>query len=142
VGLHGAPNLTPRAPFDKHQVKLALRRSTPWRCRAANAAAAERFEWDAVTTGSDSSGREQEMIRRYLGVSALAIALAIGGAGLAGAQQQTAPPPADAAAATDDGFDWGWLGLLGLIGLAGLAGSRRRHEPVRTTTTGTTGTVR
>jgi hypothetical protein len=29
MGLHGAPNLTPRAPFDKRQVKLARRRSTP-----------------------------------------------------------------------------------------------------------------
>jgi hypothetical protein len=140
MGLHGAPNLTPRAPFDKRQVKLARRRSSPWRCREAHAAAAERFEWDAVRRGSDRSGREQEMIRRYVGVSALAMALAIGSAGIAVAQQQTAPPPADAAVAVDDGFDWGWLGLLGLIGLAGLAG-RRRHEPVRTTT-GTTGTVR
>jgi MYXO-CTERM domain-containing protein len=142
MGLHGAPNLTPRAPFDKRQVKLARRRSTPRRWREAHAAAAERFEWDAVRTASDRSGREQAMIRRYLGVSALAIALAIGSAGIAVAQQQTAPPPADATATADDGFDWGWLGLLGLIGLAGLAGSRRRHEPVRTTTTGTTGTVR
>ena len=32
--------------------------------------------------------------------------------------------------ATDDGFDWGWLGLLGLLGLAGLAGRNRRdREP-------------
>ena len=77
------------------------------------------------------------MIRKYLGIAALTVALAIGSAGIAVAQQQTAPPPADAAAEVDDGFDWGWLGLLGLIGLAGLAGSRRRHEPVRTTTTGT-----
>ena len=31
---------------------------------------------------------------------------------------------------TDDGFDWGWLGLLGLLGLAGLAGRNRRdREP-------------
>ena len=76
------------------------------------------------------------MIRRDLGISAPAMALAIGSAGIAVAQQQTAPPPGDATAAADDGFDWGWLGLLGLIGLAGLAGSRRRSEPVRTTTTG------
>ena len=77
------------------------------------------------------------MIRKYLGVGALAVALAIGSAGLAVAQQQTAPAVEDETVAVDDGFDWGWLGLLGLIGLAGLAGSRRRHEPVRTTTTGT-----
>ena len=77
------------------------------------------------------------MIRNYLGVSALAVALAIGSAGIAVAQQETPPAAGEAAAAADEGFDWGWLGLLGLIGLAGLAGSRRRHEPVRTTTTGT-----
>ena len=29
---------------------------------------------------------------------------------------------------TNDGFDWGWLGLIGLLGLAGLAG-RNRREP-------------
>jgi hypothetical protein len=78
------------------------------------------------------------MIRKYLCMSALAVALAIGSAGFAVAQQETAP--AAEAMAADEGFDWGWLGLLGLIGLAGLAGSRRRHEPARTTTT--TGTVR
>jgi MYXO-CTERM domain-containing protein len=82
------------------------------------------------------------MVRRYLGIAALAMALAIGSACIAVAQQQTAPPPADAEVAVDDGFDWGWLGLLGLIGLAGLAGGRRRHEPVHTTTTGTAGRVR
>ena len=76
------------------------------------------------------------MIRKHLGIAALAVALAIGSAGIAVAHHQTAPPPGDATAAADDGFDWGWLGLLGLIGLAGLAGSRRRSEPVRTTTTG------
>lgn len=31
---------------------------------------------------------------------------------------------------TDDGFDWGWLGLLGLIGLAGLM-PRKQEEPTR-----------
>jgi MYXO-CTERM domain-containing protein len=31
---------------------------------------------------------------------------------------------------TDDGFDWGWLGLLGLVGLAGLI-PRKHEEPVR-----------
>ncbi|MGH6900399.1 MAG: WGxxGxxG family protein [Geminicoccaceae bacterium] len=76
------------------------------------------------------------MSRQYLCVSALAVALAIGSAGIAVAQQETGPT-VDAPAAADEGFDWGWLGLLGLIGLAGLAGSRRRREPVRTTTTGT-----
>lgn len=80
------------------------------------------------------------MLRRYLFLSALALALAIGSAGIAEAQQETAPP-AGQTAPVDEGFDWGWLGLLGLIGLAGLAGSRRRHEPVRTTST-TSGPVR
>lgn len=79
------------------------------------------------------------MIRKCLAMSALAVALAIGSAGFAVAQQETAPAAGEMARA-DEGFDWGWLGLLGLIGLAGLAGSRRRHEPARTTTT--TGTVR
>ena len=77
------------------------------------------------------------MIRKYLCMSSLAVALAIGSAGVAVAQQDTGPAVGDAATRADEGFDWGWLGLLGLIGLAGLAGSRRRHEPVRTTTTGT-----
>lgn len=43
---------------------------------------------------------------------------------------------------TDDGFDWGWLGLLGLIGLAGLKGLKhdtapryRDHDRVTTSTT-------
>ena len=75
------------------------------------------------------------MSRKYLSVLALAIALAMGSTGLAVAQQET--PPATGAAAPDEGFDWGWIGLLGLLGLAGLAGSRRRNEPARTTTTGT-----
>jgi hypothetical protein len=77
------------------------------------------------------------MSRKHLSTVALAAALAIGSAELAVAQQQDTGPAGDAAAAVEEGFDWGWLGLLGLIGLAGLAGSRRRQEPVRTTTTGT-----
>ena len=71
------------------------------------------------------------MVHNYLCTSALAVALAIGGAGMAAAQQETAPAVGDAAIQADEGFDWGWLGLLGLIGLAGLAGSRRRQEPLR-----------
>lgn len=31
---------------------------------------------------------------------------------------------------SNDGFDWGWLGLLGLIGLAGLAG--KKHDDTAT----------
>jgi MYXO-CTERM domain-containing protein len=77
----------------------------------------------------------QEMIRRYTGIATLAVALALGSAGIAIAQQ-TAPEVEEETVAVDEGFDWGWLGLLGLIGLFGLTGSRRRHEPVRTTTTG------
>jgi MYXO-CTERM domain-containing protein len=138
VGLHGAPNLTLPGSFDKRQVKLARRRSTPWRCREAHAAAAERFDLDSVTQEDlIDQDEEQEMISKYLGIAALAIALVIGSGGMAGAQQQTVPADEDTTVAVDDGFDWGWLGLLGLIGLFGLTGSRRRHEPVRTTTTGT-----
>jgi len=44
---------------------------------------------------------------------------------------------------TDDGFDWGWLGLIGLAGLFGLAGKNRRQEPTAyrdpNSTVGTTG---
>lgn len=29
---------------------------------------------------------------------------------------------------TNDGFDWGWLGLIGLFGLAGLSGKKRRDN--------------
>lgn len=74
------------------------------------------------------------MSRKYLSAVALAVALAIGSADIAVAQQDTAPA-GEATARAEDGFDWGWLGLLGLVGLAGLAG--RRHERARTTTTGT-----
>ena len=77
--------------------------------------------------------KEQDMSRRYLSTVALAVALAIGSAGIAVAQQDT-EPAGDATAQAEEGFDWGWLGLLGLLGLAGLAG--RRHERVGTTTAG------
>ncbi|WP_424766319.1 WGxxGxxG family protein [Paenibacillus sp. sgz302251] len=33
-----------------------------------------------------------------------------------------------ATTATDDGFDWGWLGLLGLIGLAGMRSRERDRD--------------
>lgn len=32
------------------------------------------------------------------------------------------------AAADDDGFDWGWLGLLGLLGLAGARNRDRNRD--------------
>jgi hypothetical protein len=80
------------------------------------------------------AARSQEMSRKYLSTVALAVALAIGSAGIAVAQQDTGTA-GDVTAGAEEGFDWGWLGLLGLIGLAGLAG--RRHERVRTTTAGT-----
>lgn len=35
---------------------------------------------------------------------------------------------------TNEGFDWGWLGLLGLIGLAGLAGKRKEPTVYQDTT--------
>jgi hypothetical protein len=45
---------------------------------------------------------------------------------------------------SNDGFDWGWLGLIGLAGLAGLRGKKRDDNAVRygepqTTRTGTGG---
>lgn len=76
------------------------------------------------------------MSRKYLSTVALAVALALGSANIAFAQQDPGTA-GDMTARAEEGFDWGWLGLLGLIGLAGLAGSRRKREPARTTTTGT-----
>lgn len=35
---------------------------------------------------------------------------------------------ATTAAAADDGFDWGWLGLIGLLGLAGMRGRDRERD--------------
>jgi len=58
--------------------------------------------------------------------AALAVALLFGvcAGGPVAAQDATVPPVTRAAQAveeeTDDGFDWGWLGLIGLAGLAGL----------------------
>lgn len=38
---------------------------------------------------------------------------------------------------SDDGFDWGWLGLLGLVGLMGLKRRETHHTGTHTGTTGT-----
>ncbi len=71
-----------------------------------------------------------------LRAGALALALLVGmfSMGPVAAQDATAPSVTGAAQAveeeTDDGFDWGWLGLLGLIGLAGLM--KRPQNEVRT----------
>jgi hypothetical protein len=52
----------------------------------------------------------------------------------ASAQDTTTVPDttADTTPAADvesnDGFDWGWLGLLGLIGLAGLSGKKHHDD--------------
>ena len=47
------------------------------------------------------------------------------------------------AARTDDGTDWGWLGLLGLTGLLGLIPKRRRDEAdYRATDTASRATAR
>ena len=67
---------------------------------------------------------------------ALALALLFGvcAVGPVAAQDATVPPVTGAAQAveeeTDDGFDWGWLGLIGLAGLAGLM--KRPQTEVRT----------
>ena len=55
---------------------------------------------------------------------ALALLLGVSTVGPVAAQDATVAPVTGAAQAveeeTDDGFDWGWLGLIGLAGLAGL----------------------
>ena len=63
---------------------------------------------------------------------AAAVSLAILAAGVTAAPaQDTAVVPVET---SDEGFDWGWLGLLGLIGLAGLRGRKRddRHDTTAT----------
>lgn len=79
-------------------------------------------------------------LSKIAGASAIALSMAVMPLTLpASAQTDTAPntapgttvetvPTDRVAYETDDGFDWGWLGLLGLAGLAGLAG-RKRQEP-------------
>lgn len=86
----------------------------------------------------------------WLGTGALALSFAVLPSTLpASAQTDTDPAttdpaaPVDTVVTTDDGFDWGWLGLLGLLGLAGLKG--RDHDRAthveRTVTTPTTPTT-
>ena len=64
------------------------------------------------------------------------------------AQTPSGSAPADrsagyTAARSDDGTDWGWLGLLGLTGLLGLIPKRRRVEAdYRTTDTASRATAR
>ena len=48
---------------------------------------------------------------------------------------EAAAPVETTTVETNDGFDWGWLGLLGLIGLAGLRGRNRVEHVDRTTAT-------
>ena len=78
-----------------------------------------------------------ERMGRTMAAALLALVLTLGAGSTAVAQEEAAPPPA-AEVQTDDGFDWGWLGLLGLIGLAGLRGrSRDDTTAVRRDTTRT-----
>ena len=80
----------------------------------------------------------------WLGTGAIALSFAVLPSTLPASAQTTTDPvaPIDTVATTDDGFDWGWLGLLGLLGLAGLKGRGRDHDRTtqvdRTTTTPTT----
>ena len=84
----------------------------------------------------------------WLGTGALALSFAVLPSTLPASAQTTTDPiddpidPAGTVVTTDDGFDWGWLGLLGLLGLAGLKGRDRDHDRAthidRTTTTPTT----
>ncbi|WP_088891409.1 WGxxGxxG family protein [Leptolyngbya ohadii] len=87
-------------------------------------------------------------LSKMIGASALALSLSVLPATIASATtttgttdtttttDTTAVPntTADTTPAADvesnDGFDWGWLGLLGLIGLAGLAGKKRDDQAV------------
>lgn len=73
---------------------------------------------------------------KWIGAGVITASLAIAPLTFpAQAQQNTAPGTTTQPGTqvqtrdTDDGFDWGWLGLLGLLGLAGLAGNKRR-EPI------------
>ena len=66
----------------------------------------------------------------------VALSLAMSGGVMAQTSDVTVPPRV---VETDDGFDWGWLGLLGLIGLMGL--KRRDTHHTTTTRTGTTNTT-
>lgn len=61
--------------------------------------------------------------------------------GVVNPDTNTTDPTDTTAVETDDGFNWGWLGLLGLIGLAGLRKPEEREvyrdpsvDPARTTT--------
>lgn len=67
----------------------------------------------------------------------------------ASAQTPSTSAPGDSSAGysagrTDDGTDWGWVGLLGLTGLLGLIPRRRRAEADyrATDTTATRATAR
>ncbi|HEY9812010.1 MAG TPA: WGxxGxxG family protein [Candidatus Sericytochromatia bacterium] len=81
-------------------------------------------------------------ITKFVGASVLAASVAVVPLNLPASAQSntgsntttdttttTAPTQGVDNTSTDDGFDWGWLGLLGLGGLAGLLG-RKHQEPV------------
>jgi len=90
---------------------------------------------------------KHSQLSKLFSASVLSVSLAALPSALPASATTTAPgttttaPTTTTTTQTDDGFDWGWLGLLGLIGLAGLAG--RKSEPTRyrdPDTVGTTGT--
>ena len=66
------------------------------------------------------------------------VRLAVLGAALAAAPTAVLAQdsrPLEGRAATDDGNDWGWIGLLGLAGLAGLMRRERHQAEYRTPAT-------
>ena len=78
----------------------------------------------------------------WLGTGAIALSFAVLPSILPASAQTTTDDPVEpvgTVVTTDDGFDWGWLGLLGLLGLAGLKGRDRDRDRVthvdHTTTT-------
>ncbi|NJM73890.1 MAG: WGxxGxxG-CTERM domain-containing protein [Scytonema sp. RU_4_4] len=80
----------------------------------------------------------KRQLTKVIGTSVIALSMALPFSVPASAQTTTDPgattapgTTTDTRTYTDDGFDWGWLGLLGLLGLAGLAGRKRHEEPTR-----------
>lgn len=92
---------------------------------------------------------KNKSLATWLGTGALAVSLAVLPSVLPASAQTGTGTGTDGVGTTttttndnysDDGFDWGWLGLLGLAGLAGLKGKDRDHDTRtayadRTTTT-------
>lgn len=76
----------------------------------------------------------QSFLAKGIGAGVLALSLSVLPSTLPASAQTTDVDPTVPGGTvteveTDDGFDWGWLGLLGLIGLAGL---KKRDREVDT----------